>query len=128
MHSNATANTPEGIKLFDGTVTDGRQHPPTSIYAQQQFLPYTNNHPSSDYVPQQLNMRYHHPSTTNTNPQPVPRRMDSHESFHSYQLQDQPQQHPIRKHFHHQQQSVLNTTPTTPNNPTSSMAPPTPFL
>ncbi|KAI9245033.1 hypothetical protein EDC94DRAFT_699585 [Helicostylum pulchrum] len=84
MHSNQ-----EGIKLYDGTVTDGRQHPPTSIYAQQQFLPYTNNHPSSDYFPQP--MRYHH--------QTPPRRMDSHESFH-YQPNDR----------YSKQQSPLNTT------------------
>ena len=108
MHSNATI-PPEGIKLFDGTVTDGRQHPPTSIYAQQQFLPYTNNHPSSDYYPQQLNMRYHQANTT-----PVPRRMDSHESFHSYQQQEAyPNQRfasPNGKHFPpQQQQSPLNT-------------------
>lgn len=73
-HSHPVQNNPtvEGIKLFDGTVTDGRQHPPTSIYAQQQYLPYTNHHPNSDFVPQHLNMRYH---------QPGPRRMESHESF-----------------------------------------------
>lgn len=94
MHS-----TQEGVKLFDGTVTDGRQHPPTSIYAQQQFLPYTNNHPSSDYFPQQLNMRYHQ--------QTPPRRMDSHESFHSYQ--QQPSERYSSKHYH-QQHSPLNTT------------------
>lgn len=85
MHSN---QQPEGVKLYDGTVTDGRQHPPTHIYAQQQFLPYTNNHPSSDYFPQP--MRYHH--------QQPPRRMDSHESFH-YQPNER----------YSKQQSPLNT-------------------
>lgn len=133
MHSNATAHA-EGVKLFDGTVTDGRQHPPTSIYAQQQFLPYTNNHPSSDYFPQQLNMRYHQPGQPS-----VPRRMDSHDSFH-YQQQSpavvggdhhHPQQRyaPVnntnQKHYHHYQQpSPLNTTPTT----SSSTYIPTPSL
>lgn len=52
---NSNRNNHEAFKMYD--VTDGRQHPPTSIYAQQQYLPYTNNHPNSDFVPQQLNMR-----------------------------------------------------------------------
>lgn len=129
MHSNATTNTTAsegaGVKLFDGTVTDGRQHPPTSIYAQQQFLPYSNHHPSSDYVPQQLNMRYHHPPPSNQ--QPVPRRMDSHESFHSYQLQEH-QKKQQQQHYQQQQHSPLNTTPTTPNRTSSAMVPPAPSL
>jgi hypothetical protein len=140
MHSN---NNPEGAKLFDGTVTDGRQHPPTSIYAQQQFLPYTNNHPNSDYVPQQLNMRHHQPNGTLTSP---PRRMDSHESFassNSYQQQQQQQQqqdttlqhryvsqhnHHQQQYHHHHQQSPLSTTPaiTNPTNATTTI--PTPSL
>ncbi|KAI8368322.1 uncharacterized protein BYT42DRAFT_126373 [Radiomyces spectabilis] len=45
------------LRLFDGAVTDGRAHPPTSIYAQQQYLPYPNHHPSSDFYPYQLNQR-----------------------------------------------------------------------
>lgn len=140
MHStsNSINNSPEGVKLFDGTVTDGRQHPPTSIYAQQQFLPYTNNHPNSDYVPQQLNMRYHQPAGPMTSP---PRRMDSHESFasaHSYQPQHQqdaiPQHRYVPHHNHHQQyhhhhqQSPLNTTPAVTNPTASSAAIPTPSL
>ncbi|KAI7854400.1 hypothetical protein BDC45DRAFT_125627 [Circinella umbellata] len=34
-----------------------QQHSPTSIYAQQGYLPYTNQHPSSDFRPNQLSMR-----------------------------------------------------------------------
>lgn len=74
---NNNSSHVEGVQLFDGTVTQGRQHPPTSIYAQQQYLPYTNHHPNSDFVPQHLNMRYHQPGP--------PRRMESHESFISMQ-------------------------------------------
>lgn len=125
MYSNAT-HQQEGVKLYDGTVTDGRQHPPTSIYAQQQFLPYTNNHPSSDYFPQQLNMRYHQQQQQNV-VQNVPRRMDSHESFNPYQQQDPHHPPAIDIHHHqryaspspnkqyhyHQQQSPLTNSPTT---------------
>ncbi|RCH93103.1 hypothetical protein CU098_005993, partial [Rhizopus stolonifer] len=122
----------EGIKLFDGTVTDGRQHPPTSIYAQQQFLPYTNNHPNSDFVPQQLNMRYHH---TNNNTISPPRRMDSHESFAShhpqpYDAQSSPkhryvphyQQQQQQQHYYQQQSLGNGPHP----NPTTSAAIPAP--
>lgn len=131
MHS-INNNNAEGTKLFDGTLTDGRQHPPTSIYAQQQFLPYTNNHPNSDYVPQQLNMRYHQPA----GPMSSPRRMDSHESFasaHSYQPQQQdviPQHRYVPHHNHYQQQhSPLSGVPPVPNHTSASSAPiPTPSL
>ncbi|KAI9489674.1 hypothetical protein BDB00DRAFT_841957 [Zychaea mexicana] len=34
-----------------------QQHSPTSIYAQQGYLPYPNQHPSSDFRPNQLSMR-----------------------------------------------------------------------
>ncbi|KAI9487508.1 MAG: hypothetical protein EXX96DRAFT_553530 [Benjaminiella poitrasii] len=138
MYSSSLTTT-KGTKLYDGTVTDGRHHPPTSIYAQPQFLPYTNTHPNSDYVPQQLNMRYHQPSAgPMTTP---PRRMDSHESFasiHSSHLPPQeshsspqfrfvPQHHQQQQHYSQHQQSPLSSTP----NSTSSAianAIPTPTL
>ncbi|KAI9011911.1 hypothetical protein CLU79DRAFT_829208 [Phycomyces nitens] len=41
------------LRLFDGLV-DGQHLPPTSIYTQQQFLPYSNRHPSSDFYPNTL--------------------------------------------------------------------------
>ncbi|KAL9542809.1 hypothetical protein MBANPS3_008421 [Mucor bainieri] len=137
MHSTANpapTHQMEGVKLFDGTVTDGRQHPPTSIYAQQQYLPYTNNHPNSDFVPQQLNMRYHQPGS----PVPAPpRRMDSHESFasmNSYYPNNHidhhlpsPQHRFVPQHSNHQQQhhhhhpqSPLNTVPTSTSSPVAA--------
>ncbi|CEP19572.1 hypothetical protein [Parasitella parasitica] len=128
----------EGVKLFDGTVTDGRQHPPTSIYAQQQYLPYTNTHPNSDFVPQQLNMRYHQPA----HPAPAPpRRMDSHESFaslnsyHPNNILDQhlpPPQHRFvpqhnnyqqQHHHHHNDQTPLNTAPTSTSSQVANIIP-----
>ncbi|KAL0144447.1 hypothetical protein V8B55DRAFT_1486650 [Mucor lusitanicus] len=138
MHSTSSApNNAEGVKLFDGTVTDGRQHPPTSIYAQQQYLPYTNNHPNSDFVPQQLNMRYHQPGS----PVPAPpRRMDSHESFASttsyypnnhidhhlpspqHRFVPQHNNHQ-QQHHHHHQQSPLNTVPTSTSSPVANAIP-----
>lgn len=137
MHSNNPPSNVEGVKLFDGTVTDGRQHPPTSIYAQQQYLPYTNNHPNSDYVPQQLNMRYHQPG----GPVPAPpRRMDSHESFGSmnsfypnnhidhhlpspqHRFVPQHNNHQ-QQHHHHHQQSPLNTAPTSTSSPVANGIP-----
>ncbi|KAL7326175.1 Rho-type GTPase activating protein Rga1 [Mucor circinelloides] len=135
MHSaNPAPSNTEGIKLFDGTVTDGRQHPPTSIYAQQQYLPYTNNHPNSDFVPQQLNMRYHQPGSPIPAP---PRRMDSHESFASmnsyypnnhidhhlpspqHRFVPQHNNHQ-QQHYHHHQQSPLNTAPTSTSSPAAA--------
>ncbi|KAI8997370.1 hypothetical protein BDB01DRAFT_830960 [Pilobolus umbonatus] len=115
-NSNATINnahnqpTPANEpKLFD--VTDGRQHPPTSIYSAQQFLPYTNNHPSSDYVPQQLNMRHHN---LTPNAIPTPRRMDSHESFNSISYINQSSSINHYQNRYNPQQSPLCSSPTTP--------------
>ncbi|KAI8369158.1 hypothetical protein EDC96DRAFT_504096 [Choanephora cucurbitarum] len=99
LQSTAQENT----RLFDNAIADGRAHPPTSIYAQQQFLPYANHHPNSDFVPQQLNMRYHQNS-----PVPPPRRMDSHESFASHNPQPYDTTQSALKHRyvpHYQQQS-----------------------
>ncbi|KAI7870235.1 hypothetical protein BDF14DRAFT_1776310 [Spinellus fusiger] len=44
------------LRFFDGVV-DGRQPPPTSIYTQQHFLPYSNHHPSSDFYTLSLPQR-----------------------------------------------------------------------
>lgn len=137
MHSNNAAPNGEGVKLFDGTVTDGRQHPPTSIYAQQQYLPYTNNHPNSDFVPQQLNMRYHQPGSPIPAP---PRRMDSHESFashfqsnhiehnlsspqHRFVPQHNSHQQQQHHHHHHHQQSPLSAAPTSASSPVANAIP-----
>lgn len=100
-HTVNSNNNHEGVKLYD--VTDGKQHPPTSIYAQQQYLPYTNNHPNSDFVPQQMNMRYH--------PQ-VPKRMDSHESFNNYV--------DTQQRYYQYPSSPLNVSPIHTNNLSSS--------
>ncbi|KAG1222815.1 hypothetical protein G6F35_005049 [Rhizopus arrhizus] len=47
--------------------------PPTSIYTPQQYLPYSNHHPSSDLIPQQTK-----PTPQLMNP---PRRTDSFNSY-----------------------------------------------
>ncbi|KAI9256495.1 hypothetical protein BDA99DRAFT_516568 [Phascolomyces articulosus] len=71
-HSNAsTASSPVSTmsSSTNASVNDVRylevqqqqqqyhQHSPTSIYAQQGYLPYPNQHPSSDFRPNQLSMR-----------------------------------------------------------------------
>ncbi|KAI7900424.1 uncharacterized protein BX663DRAFT_517504 [Cokeromyces recurvatus] len=106
------------------SMTDGRHHPPTSIYAQPQFLPYTNKHPNSDYVPKQLNMRYHQPGGSMPSP---PRRMESHESFtsiHSSPLQKDSHPTSLYRYPHYQQQQQQQSSPLnpTPNSTTSAVA------
>ncbi|KAI9316614.1 hypothetical protein BX666DRAFT_2136106 [Dichotomocladium elegans] len=47
-----------------------QHHSPTSIYAQQGFLPYPNQHPSSDFRPAQFTMRQSSLSHNGHNTQP----------------------------------------------------------
>ncbi|KAI8149423.1 hypothetical protein BJV82DRAFT_588023 [Fennellomyces sp. T-0311] len=70
-HSNAsTSSSPSTMSSTNSSVNDIRfldvqqqqqhyqqSHSPTSIYAQQGYLPYPNQHPSSDFRPNQLSMR-----------------------------------------------------------------------
>lgn len=98
--------------------TTGRAPPPhiptSSIYAQQQYLPYPNRHPTSDFVPSPIattrhSSLHHHPSPTSPNTTQTQQQY----YFSQQQQQHSQQQQRHTQQYHQQQQHNMNH-PTSP--------------